>query len=136
LVGWEFYIIIFLSLPLMWWSDLMICVTIFKDWIGLTSIIFIFLISFIIIEFVGNWYFLFFLHFLSILLSRYHVSGHGFCCRGRRRLVTAEALVVPPVRGVVCWKGFLDLIIKLWLIFRSRHLVLWSLRTYGLRESG
>jgi hypothetical protein len=30
---------------------------------------------------------------------------------------------------------FLDLIIKLWLMFRSRHLVLWSLGTYGLRES-
>jgi hypothetical protein len=27
------------------------------------------------------------------------------------------------------------LIIKLWLRFRSRHLVLWSLGTYGLRES-
>ena len=30
---------------------------------------------------------------------------------------------------------FLDLIIKLWLIFRSRHIVLWSLKIYGLRES-
>jgi len=38
--------------------------------------------------------------------------------------------------GVVCWEEFLDLIIKLWLMFRSRHLVLWSLGTYGLRESG
>jgi hypothetical protein len=53
---------------------------------------------------------------------------HGWNCRGvrapRRRLATVEARVVPPVWGVVCWEGFLDLIIKLLLIFRSRHLVL------------
>ena len=36
----------------------------------------------------------------------------------------------------VFWKGFLNLKIKLWLMFRSPHLVLWLLRTYGLRESG
>jgi hypothetical protein len=30
---------------------------------------------------------------------------------------------------------FLDLIIKLWLMFRSSNLVLWLLGTYGLRES-
>jgi len=33
-------------------------------------------------------------------------------------------------------KGFLNLKIKLWLMFRSRHLVLWLLGTYGLQESG
>jgi hypothetical protein len=38
--------------------------------------------------------------------------------------------------GVVCWEEFLNLIIKLWLMFRSRHLVLWSLGIYGLWESG
>ena len=53
----------------------------------------------------------------------------------RRRLVTVKAFVVPSWWGVVYWEGFLDLIIKLWLMFRSRHLVLWSLGTYGLRES-
>jgi len=37
--------------------------------------------------------------------------------------------------GVVL-EMFLDLIIKFWLIFKSRHLVLWSLETYGLRVSG
>jgi len=57
-------------------------------------------------------------------------------CGGRdviwwwRRLVSCLLM-----RGVVCWEGFLELIIKLWLMFRSRHLVLWSLGTYGLRES-
>jgi hypothetical protein len=37
--------------------------------------------------------------------------------------------------GVVL-ERFLDLIIKLWLMFRSRHLILLSLGTYGLQESG
>jgi len=37
-------------------------------------------------------------------------------------------------RGV-CVEELFDIIIKLWLRFRSRHLVLWSLRTYGLRQS-
>jgi hypothetical protein len=45
---------------------------------------------------------------------------------------------VPP-EEVLCVvgkeKGF-GLIIKLWLRFRSRHLVLWSLETNGMRESG
>jgi hypothetical protein len=36
--------------------------------------------------------------------------------------------------GVVL-ERFLDLITKLWLMFRSHHLVLWSLGTYGLWES-
>ena len=49
----------------------------------------------------------------------------------RRRML----LFVPLVWGVVCWEGFLDLIIELWLMFKSRHLVLWSLGTYGLRKS-
>jgi hypothetical protein len=35
--------------------------------------------------------------------------------------------------GVVL-KMFFDFIIKLWLMFRSHHLVLWSPGTYGLRE--
>ena len=42
---------------------------------------------------------------------------------------------VPPKEVLCCWEGFLDLIIKLWLRFRSRHLVLWLLETYGHRES-
>jgi len=42
--------------------------------------------------------------------------------------------VVPPLCGFVCWKYVLDLIIKLWLMFRSCHLVLWSLGTYDPRE--
>jgi hypothetical protein len=70
----------------------------------------------------------------------------GAFCPKRRRFIYrggrgggASAVVwrlrrLPLVWGVVCWEGFLDLIIKLWLMFRSRHLLLWSLRTYGLRE--
>jgi len=52
----------------------------------------------------------------------------------RRRLATAKAHIVPPDEVLCVGKGFL--IMKLWLRFRSRHLVLWSLGTYGLRESG
>ena len=59
---------------------------------------------------------------------RVGVSRHNFIWRGRR------LFVVPPVWGVECWEGFLDLIIKLWLMFRSHHLVLWSLGTYGLQK--
>jgi len=35
------------------------------------------------------------------------VAGGGGGCRGGgRRLAMAEARVVPPDEGVVCWKGF------------------------------
>jgi hypothetical protein len=53
----------------------------------------------------------------------------------QRRMTTAKAFIVPHVWGAVRWEGFLDLIIKLWLMFRSRYLVLWSLGTYGLPET-
>jgi hypothetical protein len=52
----------------------------------------------------------------------------------RRRLATEEAHIVSLDEVLCVGKGFL--IMKLWLRFRSRHLVLWSLGTYGLRESG
>jgi len=48
----------------------------------------------------------------------------------RRRL-----LFVPPDEGCCVLGRFSDLIIKLWLIFRSHHLILWSLGTYDLRKS-
>jgi len=54
----------------------------------------------------------------------------------RRRLVMAEALCRASCVSCGVLEMFLDLIIKLWLMFRSRHLVLWSLGTYGTRESG
>jgi len=54
----------------------------------------------------------------------------------RRDVVRRQQMlyIMPLVWGVVLEK-FLYLIIKLWLMFRSRHLVLWLLGTYGLQES-
>jgi hypothetical protein len=54
----------------------------------------------------------------------------------RRDVVQRQQMlyIMPLVWGVVLEK-FLYLIIKLWLMFKSRHLVLWLLGTYGLRES-
>jgi hypothetical protein len=49
--------------------------------------------------------------------------------RRRRR----QMLLVCLQWGVVL-KRFFDFIIKLWLMFRSHHLVFWSSGTYGLRE--
>jgi len=91
--------------------------------------------------------------FLSFLLFKLIYRGLKFVCpsnsshgveinpknkcwllRGaRRRLATAEAHIVSPDEVLCVGKGFL--IMKLWLRFRSRHLVLWSLGTYGLRKS-
>jgi hypothetical protein len=75
-----------------------------------------------------------------VWLDKVIPSGVTMLSRGHEpaqcRLATTEALIVPPMWGVECWECFLDLIIKLWLMFRSLHLVLWSLGTYGLRKSG
>ena len=67
------------------------------------------------------------------LLSRMHHHYYRECARRDDRGFYRVSCV--SLWGVVCWEGFLDLIIKLWLMFRSRYLVLWSLGTYGLRES-
>jgi hypothetical protein len=49
--------------------------------------------------------------------------------RWRAFLTSWKVLLLGKETGV-------GLIIKLWLRFRSRHLVLWLLRIYGLRKSG
>jgi hypothetical protein len=62
LIGIKFYIVIFLGLPFTLWFSLMIYVINFKGWTKFDSIIFLFFkkISSIIIEFVKNWFSLFF----------------------------------------------------------------------------
>ena len=50
--------------------------------------------------------------FLSIQGLMEKLQAH--CRGGRRRLATAEAFCCAScVRGVVCWEGFLDVIIEL-----------------------
>jgi len=54
----------------------------------------------------------------------------------RRGLATAEALCRASCCEVLCvGKVFFGFNHKIMIKFRSRHLVLWSLGTYGLRES-
>jgi hypothetical protein len=56
--------------------------------------------------------------------------------RGREVVWRRQRLsVVPPVVRCCVLGMFFGFNHKLWLMFRSRHLILWSLGTYGLWES-